>query len=215
VSLTLIPTASALHDGEAQLRAAWDGVIGVFGYEDVPLGRFGVYVWTLLGLSLLGVAGIVGAIRERLALLFSILLGIAVPIYIYAAVTSAEGIQTQGRHILPLLVAVPLLSGEVLRRHAHELLPVIRRVLFPVACLAAAGIQLLAWWENSRRYAVGLHGSWWFLPGAQWSPPLGWTVWVAVMVAVTLAVVGGAIAAATAGRPLIQRFRSVGAYSPP
>jgi hypothetical protein len=35
------------------------------------------------------------------------------------------------------------------------------------------------------------------------------------MVAVTLAVVGGAIAAATAGRPLIQRFRSVGAYSPP
>jgi len=193
VSPTIVPGFSALHNGLSQLRAAWDGVIGSFGYEDVPLGRFGVVVWTAVAVAVFGLAGRFGNIRERFALGLAIVLSVVLPIYIYAAITSKEGIQTQGRHILPLLVTVPLLSGELLRRHAAALPRQVARFALPVACVVAAGIQLLAWWENSRRYAVGLHGSWWFLPVAKWSPPGGWTVWATILIAAACAVAIGAI----------------------
>jgi hypothetical protein len=189
VTTTAAPGVSALHDGLSQLRAAWDGVIGRFGYEDVPLGRFGVLVWTLLAAGLVVAALWRGTTRERIALVAALALSVVVPIYIYAAVTSNEGIQTQGRHILPLLITVALLSGELLRRHVTDLRASAARLVFPIVCIIAAAIQLLAWWENSRRYAVGLHGSWWFVSGAKWSPPGGWVIWAIVTAAVAAAVI--------------------------
>jgi hypothetical protein len=188
VSPTLVPGFSALHDGISQLRFAWDGVFGSFGYEDVPLGRFGVVLWTLVALAAIVLAVRFATRRERGTLLLAIVLAIALPVYLYAAIFVQEGVQTQGRHILPLLVVVPLLTGELVRRHAAILPRLAARLTFPVAAVLATAIQLLAWWENSRRYAVGLHGTWWFLPAAKWSPPGGWSVWVVVLLTVACAI---------------------------
>jgi hypothetical protein len=198
VSPTLIPSLSTLHDGLSQLRSAWDGVIGVFGYEDVPLGGFGVVTWTVLAVAVLAVAARLAARRERWALLVAVAAGVVLPIYIYAALTSKQGIQTQGRHVLPLFVVIPLMTGEILRRHATDVPRLVARWLFPVTCVVAAGIQLLAWWENSRRYAVGLHGSWWFLSSPQWSPPGGWILWTVVAAGTASA---AAVAAMASSRP--------------
>jgi hypothetical protein len=199
VSLTLVPGLSALHDGASQLRSAWEGVIGVFGYEDVPVGRLAVAVWTVLDLITVGLAFRVATRRERTGLVLGLALIVAVPIYLYAAVTSAEGIQTQGRHILPLVVLTPLLAGEILRRHPAALAPAIRRWLFPSTATIVVLVQLLAWWENSRRYAVGLHGPWWFESSAVWSPPAGWTFWIALMIALASCALAGAVLATRSG----------------
>jgi len=52
------------------------------------------------------------------------------------------------------------------------------RRMFRVAAVVVPVLQLVSLYLNSRRYAVGTSGSVWFLPDAQWQPPLGWGVWL-------------------------------------
>ena len=82
------------------------------------------------------------------------------------------GFGAQGRHVLPVLVLVPLSAGEILRRRPQGL----GWLLPAVGVLWAAG-QAVAWLANARRAAVGTDGSWWFFGAAEWSPPGGWWVW--------------------------------------
>lgn len=177
VGATPLTSPSALYDGAFQLRYALEALIGRFGYEDVRLGTAGLVVWAAMASVLVGVAARVGAKRDRRALLIALALAIFVPIYLHAAVTRHQGIVTQGRHLLPLAVIVALLCGEILRRRLADGLPVRSALLFGAVGLAGAGVQLLAWWVNAHRYAVGVDGPWWFLSEARWSPPGGWAVW--------------------------------------
>jgi hypothetical protein len=102
------------------------------------------------------------------------------------------GYGAQGRHVLPVLVLVPLWAGEVLRRRPEGL-----GWLVPAAAVLWAPGQAVAWLSNARRAAVGTDGSWWFFGAAEWSPPGGWWVWAA------LAAAGAALGlvAAIATRP--------------
>ena len=204
VGVTLIPSPSSLYDGVHQLRYALEGLIGRFGYEDVRLGTFGLAVWASMVAVLVGAAAWFGARGERRALLVALALAVVVPIYIYAAVTSQQGIVTQGRHLLPLMVAVPLLSGEVLRRRLPERTPGWSWALLPALCVGAAVTQMIAWWVNSHRYAVGVDGPWWFQSDPVWSPPGGWTVWTVVTI------IGALLIVATSVQSL-RAYRDAGA----
>ena len=107
------------------------------------------------------------------------------------------GYGAQGRHVLPVLVLVPLWAGEVLRRHRDGL------------ALAAAGRAASLWaggaggrWlANARRGAVGTDGSWWFFGAAEWSPPGGWWVWAVLAVAGAALGLASALAAGRSMRP--------------
>lgn len=199
VGATLVPSVSVLYDGAWQLRHSLVGVVGLFGYQDVPLGAFGFGVWVAMATVLFGLAVRFGTAGERRALAVALALAVAAPIYIYAAVTRQQGIVTMGRHLLPLAVIMPLLCGEILRRHVEELSRAWSVVLFPVFCGAAAGIQLLAWWINARRYAVGVDGPFWFLSDPLWSPPGGWIPWAVLAVGAAILVVGAAAANLASG----------------
>ena len=204
VSVTLLPSISTLYDGAWQLRGGLPGLIGLFGHQDVRLGAFGTAAWGFMAALLAGTAVWFGARRERVALLVAFVLGVAVPIYLYASVTRHQGVVTMGRHLLPLMVTIPLLSGEIVRRHHSQLKPALSVLLVPVLVSSAAAVQLLAWWVNSHRYAVGADGPWWFLSGPEWSPLGGWLVWTVLMIGIALCVIGAAAASAV----LARRHRS-------
>ena len=86
----------------------------------------------------------------------------------------------QARHLMPFLVVIPLLAGEII---AHRGL---RRWSVDVALTAivflTATIHVIAWYMNARRQAVGVDGSVIFFPDFQWEPPLGWLFWLAVTI---------------------------------
>jgi hypothetical protein len=183
--ITLVPSLTTLHDGVSQLRGSIKGVIGEFGYGEVQLGVILTTLWSLMVAALLVLAIWVAGTRGRVAIGISCALAVAVPIYVYAAVLSHEGVQTQARHLLPLMVLLPLVWGEILRTHALRA-PTWTRLALPIAGAIAAIAQLVAWWENSHRNAVGQNGHFWFLTNSAWAPPAGWVLWTVIVVAGTL-----------------------------
>jgi hypothetical protein len=105
----------------------------------------------------------------------------------------------QGRYVLPLLCCVPLLAGELLRRHWGKLAS--RRYVDlapPAGLVLIAGMQAYAWWYDARIVA-GNPGSIAFFRHATFNPPLGWVAWIVI-------VAGGVIALMTcAGASLRSR----------
>jgi hypothetical protein len=179
----------------ASLRAGWDqtrlaikGGIGYFAGGQVTLTSLMMDLW-LLGVLALGAAALVlGRLRERLVLVGVGAVALAFPVLFYAFSLRTSGFGLQGRHVLPVLALIPLLSGEVLDRRAARG-GALWQPLAAVSIGAIAVYQLLAWWHNAH-YWAGAGSSGPFLEHSTWSPPLGWTWWVIVAAAGALAIVG-------------------------
>ena len=192
VTTSLVPPLESLSAGRRELFRALDELFGRFGYLDVPLGAVGVAIWALLGAALVGAAALLARARERWALALAFAIALLVPIYVFAAITRFTGFGLQARHVLAIIVILPLVAGELVRRHAPRLGVSRAREGFAAVAVGAGAIQLLAWWVNSRRYAVGTDGPWWFPSSAQWSPPGGWAPWVVIAIAGAVAIAAGA-----------------------
>jgi hypothetical protein len=176
--------AQTFHDLDDVARHA----VGNFGALDTPLPGWLYVVWAVALLGLLGLAAARGTARERagLALCLVVAGGITVAVSVFQLRT---GYGAQGRHVLPVLVLVPLWAGEVVRRHPAGL-----AWLVPAAGGLWAAGQAVAWLANARRGAVGVDGSWWFAGPAEWSPPGGWWPWAVMALAgAALALAAGVI----------------------
>ena len=147
--------------------------VGVFGRWDVVLPAAAYAVWGAL--VALGVAGalVLGRWRDRLALLLALGAALGLATIAEAFVLSPVGWALSASFLLPTLGAVPIIAGFVLHRAG------VRPRADPLlAGAAVVAIQLLAFWENARRYAVGRHGPLSFPSAAQWAPPAGWLPWL-------------------------------------
>jgi hypothetical protein len=162
------------------------GAVGNFGALDTPLPVWLFVAWGLAAVGLAGLAAVRGSWRERagLAACAVVALGMTLVVSVFQLRT---GFSAQGRHVLPILVLVPLWAGEILRRRPEGL-----GWLLPAAGVLWAVGQFVAWMANARRGAVGTDGSWWFFGAAEWSPPGGWWVWA------VLAAAGAALGLAAA-----------------
>jgi hypothetical protein len=176
--------------------------VGVFGRSDVSLPLVAYAAWALPVLILVAGALLLGRWRDRLALSLAAAATIGVAVTAVALVLAPVGWDLQGRYLLPVLGAIPILAAFVL--HGARLHP--RGDAFAVG-VVVAGVQLLAFWESARRYAVGRHGPLSFIDAAQWSPPGGWTAWVVV------AAVGVALVAASLV-PLTRAEREAEEWGP-
>jgi hypothetical protein len=78
-------------------------------------------------------------------------------------------------------VVLPLCAGAILAECGPQPANSARRALVLGFALATGAIQLLAWWLESRRLAVGTKGPFYFLGEATWTPPGGWVLWVGAM----------------------------------
>lgn len=182
------------------LAAAWSfthealvrHAVGVFGYLNVPLPRVLYQAWWLVGLGLWILAFALGTARQRAVLGVATAGVLAAPVLLETLVLRHHGFHIQGRHLLPILVIVPLVSGEIIAERGDRLTSRVATALAMSAAAVVATVQVLAWYTNARRAAVGITGTWGFPLRAEWAPPGGWLPWL------TLAAVGAAVLVASA-----------------
>jgi hypothetical protein len=167
--------------------------VGWFGWVDTPLPTALYVIWFAAVLGLLAIAMAVGSNRERL-LLAGLSVGSFVAMVLLAALVFIPiGQNSQGRYTMAATLAIPMWAAEVVYQNREKVRHELMTVLPALVILGVSITQLLAWWINARRYAVGVQGPVFFLvvPGA-WQPPLGWWPWLG------FAVLGSACLAATA-----------------
>jgi hypothetical protein len=174
------PTASLQpvldHIGPAILELPHDlqQEVGVFGWLDTKLPLVVYIGWAALVASLVVCAMIVSRWRSRLAVFALVGLYAISTTAVTATLMASSGFSAQGRYYLPLMVAVPLLAGWLIAEKVASsgkfwyLLPLAIGLLVSVA-------QFISWWEDARRYAVGVGGRLMFIfHPVLWSPAGGW-----------------------------------------
>jgi hypothetical protein len=167
VSLDVNDLHAGLSAGVREWWKALSDLVGKFGYLDVKLPLVVPLVWITLVLLLLAAAWAVAMQRERLVLALLLVGALLGPPIFYALLIRPTGFGLQGRHVLPALVAIPLLAGETLYRHRDRAHRQQLKLLVGVVPVAVAALQGAAWYVNATHYAAG--GS---IPGdAGWTPP--------------------------------------------
>jgi hypothetical protein len=152
--------------------------------------------WGLLLAALVGAAAFLDRERRTRLLLLGLVCAVYVVAYATAYLTSGFD-EFYGRYLLPGLAALPLCAGTIL---AERVEPVQRHRLALALIVPTAVLQLLIWWLEARRLAVGSDGPFFFLGDAGWTPPGGWALWFAVFLA-------GAVA--TASAPVSRRLAAL------
>jgi len=172
--------------------------------EDLPkalreaVGRFAgdyfIPTWVAVGWALLlaVLVAIAARRRPRIGLLAGVSI-VAIVAYATAYLTSGFD-EFYGRYALPALVVVPLCAGAILAERGPHLADAARTRLVVAFTFATGAIQLLAWWLEARRVAVGGEGPFFFLGDAAWTPPGGWALWVGAMLVGTALYVSTAVA---------------------
>jgi hypothetical protein len=197
------PFFKSLGHGIHQLTYVLHDSVGVFGALTVRLPGAAYWVWWLLVVGLLVGALWLGRRADRLLALAVTLLAMLFPVLAYAWVYRFSGFGMQGRYVLPVIMLIPLVAGELIYRRLQNGAPrqAPRSVLASMIGVIAA-FQLFAWWVNARDSAGRPH-AFWFLDNALWRPPLGWGIWT------LLASLGAAALAVVAAREaLVSRPRA-------
>lgn len=190
-----------LGDAVDEMWRASSELIGKFGYLEFVL-PWPLYVaWFGMGFALIALALGAGTRRERLVLAGATAAALAIPMLLWIAAIRHTGVGLQGRYVLPVLVAVPLLGGEVLHRRRDRLPSGVARAVPLAAALVAGAGHLVAWYWNARRSAVGTDGPLLFLGDAEWSPPIGWGPWLALALVGAAAVAYAGVASGRSPRP--------------
>lgn len=159
---------------------------GDLGSLEVPMPRliFILLIAVTMWLISLGATSSTAATRVALTSLvvMSILLVLATDINYYRIL---RGYGVQGRHIMPLLVGLPLLAARHLR-----LSVVTRTTMIGVWVLT----QFIAGYTALRRYSVGIVGDNFFamFSAPAWEPPLGISTTLALLGALLLTIGYGA-----------------------
>jgi hypothetical protein len=154
-----------------RLASEW---VGVFGWLDSYMPVSAHLAWFLMIAAIAALALTLGETRERLTLVAAMVLSVVLAIVVSATFASGDfGGGAQARHFLPVLVSIPLLSGEVVDRNRDR---IARPTILAVTTITviAAIIHAVALYANARRHAVGADGPWLFASSAEWTPPLGW-----------------------------------------
>ena len=175
------PIRHSLRVGLDQLPAVLRDAVGNFGSLTIGLPSAARWIWWLLVLALVGGALWLGSRRERVLMAVVTVLALAFPVLSYAWVYRYSGFGMQGRQVLPVLILIPLLAGELVCRHRERLASVRSRRLLVAAIAGIALFQVYAWWYDAADTA-GAHGALRFYAHARWNPPLGWLPWIAVVI---------------------------------
>lgn len=167
-------SSRAVIDAVAYLPETFAESIGLFGWQNTEMPRYGYVLWGLLSIGIITVALLRGKNRER-RLVDVLLVGSAVVVIGLSVVVFAPlGYQVQGRYTLPFGISIPLVAGEVVRRRRWTFRPGRLRSAVALAFVIAGAVQMLGWYTNAHRGAVGADGSWWFVYTSQWAPYGGW-----------------------------------------
>ena len=160
-----------------------DQAVGNFGWLDAPMPRVALYIVMALYCVVLAMGIVVGSAGTRIAMIALCLVTILVVIILdvnYYSMLRSFG--AQGRHIVPLLVGLPILAaGSFTWKRIWE-----------VAAVGLWGLVMV--WAGLgalRRYTVGINGdnAMDMFTDRAWNPILGFWPTVMMLVLSTMAVV--------------------------
>ena len=176
-TIGISPILGSLHQGIEQFPYVLRDAVGDFGSLTVLLPPGADWVWWLLVVALVVAAMWIGDRRDRLVMVPVVVVALAFPILFYAWVDRFTGFGLQGREVLPVLLVIPLVAGELVNR---RIAPLAHRqsaqLALGVALAVTAGFQAYAWWYNGRTVTTPSG----FYAHATWTPPLGWLPWVVI-----------------------------------
>ncbi|MBV8161891.1 MAG: DUF2142 domain-containing protein, partial [Acidimicrobiia bacterium] len=195
------------HATLAKIPRFGQELVGKFGWLEWHLPWPFYALWGGLVAALAIAALVVGTWRQR-AILAALIAGcVGLAVAFNSVLPTQTGFDFQGRYVLPLVVATPLLAAEIVRANR----PLGGRVLAAGAAVGGvlvAVLQLVGWYLNARRYAVGTSGPRWFAAHAQWTPTGGWPLWIGLAAAGSLclaASVAVAVGPVLVRRPVVER----------
>jgi Predicted membrane protein (DUF2142) len=173
-----------LREGVRQFDDAAHQLVFAPAYLEFALPSWGSLLWLAIVVALVATALFaVRTARDRVVLVATALAVPLVPIALYLVTIRFTGASLQGRYLLPIVVALPLLAGELVSENRERLRAVVLRALIVAVPVAAATVHLLALWRNAQRSALGLHGSLLSWDAPEWTPPAGWALWFVVAAA--------------------------------
>ncbi|MFA5884527.1 MAG: DUF2142 domain-containing protein [Acidimicrobiia bacterium] len=146
-------------------------MVGVFGWKSTPPPALLTWVWGAALVALVVVGLWAATTRIRIVLLGVGALALLTPIALEVPRAADHGFAWQGRYGLPVAAGVPVVAALALAT-GRELARRARRALTLGIVLVVAGGQVLAHAAAMRRYVTGSDGSWWYLSGHGWNPPL-------------------------------------------
>ena len=178
--------ASVIHIVSSYIQGWIRQMIGILGWLDTELNGYVYRSWYTIVIGVLVLALWRGNWRERTVVATLSALVVLVPLALVTRQAKTLGVVWQGRDTLPLAVgalimAIAVASGPLRHRALRatdRLRPVLRdrvarTILVGVIAELAVG-NMLAFYINLRRYAVGRYGpSLFFLHHEGWSPPTG------------------------------------------
>jgi hypothetical protein len=166
--------------------------IGVAGWLDTPMPQ-GVYMfWNMVLIALMLLVFTVRPYRAQVGFWVALVLLVAVPAFVQAAIVNVSGMIWQGRYSLPIFIIATISAGLALRfkKLANDV-PSHRR-LGRVMVIAACVAHVYGFLYALRRYVVGLpdFGNWQtMITVPSWQPPLSWEG-LTILFSVTL-LIGG------------------------
>ncbi len=152
--------------------------IGFMGWLDTQMPPVVYLGWWFAIFALVFGAIAVASRRNVLAVVGAILLAVGLTVYI----GSVRLPYFQGRYYLPFVVGIPVMAGHAIAAAGYHRVP--KRVL-AIGLGSLFFLHQLAFAQQIRRYAVGSHGTWYFVLNHRWSPTPGpiWAFLLAYLVA--------------------------------
>jgi hypothetical protein len=178
--------------------------VGILGWLDTELPSVVYQSWYVIVLGVLIVALVRGSWRERLVVAGLSALVVIIPVALVTRQAKVLGVVWQGRDTMPLAVGAVIMAVAIgggartslgARRVVQSIDPALRRRITKITMLGVVAIlaiaNMLSFYTNMRRYAVGRYGpKFFFLHNQGWSPPTGQVVTLLVYGLVTTAFAG-------------------------
>lgn len=176
------------------LGSLLDAEVGLFGWLDSAMPGWAVLAWQALVVAILATALLVGDRYRRCTLVAVTIACLGVSAGYAASYRVITGVQdAQGRHLLPIAVAVPLIAGEIVHRNREKLRMLDAHRLFVPVAFTAGALHLVAWYWNARRHGQGIYGSYNLFESPAWSPPLGWPAWTVIVLGAVILLLGAGL----------------------
>ncbi len=198
-SFGISPLLTSLRQGIHWLPPVLHDAVGTFDSLHVHLPTTAYGIWWALVLCMVATAMVLGTRQERVFVAVLTVLALAFPVLFYAWVDRFTGYGLQGREVLPALMLIPLLSGEIIARHRAMIAQrAWSRPLLVATIALIAGFQAYAWWYDAGRAAANPH-TLDFWRHAGWIPPTGWLLWILCAAFGTAAMLAFAVTEGFAG----------------
>ena len=196
-------TFAVLHIVSSYVQGWLREMVGILGWLDTELPGIVYQSWYLIVVGVLIVALVRGSWRERVVVVVLSALVVVIPVALVTRQAKVLGVVWQGRDTMPLAVGAVIMAvaigggGNVW--HSRRIRPLIEperrrriaRVTMVGVVVILALANMLSFYTNLRRYAVGRYGpKFFFLHSQGWSPPTGQLVTLVVYGVVTASFAG-------------------------